>query len=329
MYAACELTVRHIDMNGCAALQFQSDKAGSGIKRVTVENINVTRSPAAGVTFFESGTGTSYYDKVAVRNSRFTDGNLACAEAAVYLQCHGAIVEDNYVARMMFGTPSQTSDGCAIYSDLSSYGSVIRRNTVEQCGCAFQSGSVDVVEFSSNLILDCGAAFKAANEMAYASVEVRIYNNTAIRCLTPYQSGGVEPQPNGAVWTYSSNVKLLVKNNVFTAVAGSTGPCFSEYTGGYYAGSAIDNNVSYGFAALTGISYDEGGSPALTPTNVKTADPLLTTGGRPQSGSTLIGAGTHIAYSRDADGNQRPNPPSIGAYDVATLRPKPMVDPAA
>ena len=35
------------------------------------------------------------------------------------------------------------------------------------------------------------------------------------------------------------------------------------------------------------------------------------------------------SYSRDIEGKQRPNPPSIGAYDVATLRRVLSTDPGA
>jgi len=51
-----------------------------------------------------------------------------------------------------------------------------------------------------------------------------------------------------------------------------------------------------------------------------TVNPGLTSDYKPMPGSPLLGAGTHLGYRRDIDGKQRPNPPSIGAYDVATLR---------
>ena len=50
-----------------------------------------------------------------------------------------------------------------------------------------------------------------------------------------------------------------------------------------------------------------------------TADPLLTSNYRPTVSSPLIGAGTHLGYTRDLDKKQRQNPPSIGAYDAATM----------
>lgn len=61
------------------------------------------------------------------------------------------------------------------------------------------------------------------------------------------------------------------------------------------------------------------GTPAYG-LNTITADPLLSATYRPMQGSPLLSAGTFISYtSRDINGTQRPKPPSIGAYDVATL----------
>ena len=100
--------------------------------------------------------------------------------------------------------------------------------------------------------------------------------------------------------------------------------CIVECAGGLSAPSsvAVANNSYFG---ITGSTYAGGTSAA---TGDITADPILTSGGRPMVGSPLLGAGAHINYQRDADGKQRPNPPAIGAYDVATLRQTPMIDPS-
>jgi len=50
------------------------------------------------------------------------------------------------------------------------------------------------------------------------------------------------------------------------------------------------------------------------------SDSGITASYRPRAGSPLLGAGTHLGYTRDIERKQRPNPPSIGAFDVATLR---------
>jgi hypothetical protein len=58
-----------------------------------------------------------------------------------------------------------------------------------------------------------------------------------------------------------------------------------------------------------------------TPTNdLSGGDPKLSPAGGLLTGSPLLGAGTHVGYRRDVRKIQRPNPPSIGAYDVAVLR---------
>jgi hypothetical protein len=79
--------------------------------------------------------------------------------------------------------------------------------------------------------------------------------------------------------------------------------------------ATIDGTVSANYNAYTGsLSGVSAGANDIT------ADPLLTDTYRPKPGSPLLGAGTHLGYTRDIDRKQRPNPPSIGAYDVATLR---------
>jgi hypothetical protein len=67
-----------------------------------------------------------------------------------------------------------------------------------------------------------------------------------------------------------------------------------------------------------------GGHTNFTPSGSDiSVDPLLNEFHRPTKSSPLIGAGTHLGYVRDLDGKQRPNPPSIGAYDVANVTTRP------
>ena len=89
------------------------------------------------------------------------------------------------------------------------------------------------------------------------------------------------------------------------------------------------NNTLYGLiAATSGVTATKnatygngsGATNNITNTNPVTADPQLTNSYRPRAGSPLIGAGTHLGYRRDIERKQRPNPPSIGAHDVATMR---------
>ena len=82
----------------------------------------------------------------------------------------------------------------------------------------------------------------------------------------------------------------------------------------YPSGSAFRINAT---------TYDLAGwkTASSTDANATEVDPLLTTNYRRKVGSPLLGAGTHLGYRRDISGRQRPNPPSIGADDAATLAP--------
>ena len=79
-----------------------------------------------------------------------------------------------------------------------------------------------------------------------------------------------------------------------------------------------NNAASGGYTNIAAMEF----SPftVQTSTGAVTADPLLTSDYKPTSASPLLGAGTHLGYTRDINRKQRPNPPAIGAYDVATLR---------
>lgn len=97
------------------------------------------------------------------------------------------------------------------------------------------------------------------------------------------------------------------------------------------------NNVIIGFAK--GISHNPAGtethnwffdvttpvvnrstSATLTPHASDTVgDPILTSAYRPVASSPLLRAGSHVGYVRDIERRQRPNPPSIGAYDGAVF----------
>lgn len=62
------------------------------------------------------------------------------------------------------------------------------------------------------------------------------------------------------------------------------------------------------------------GNEGAAGTGDKVGDLRLSAGYRPRPGSPLLLAGTHLAPARDRDGKRRPRAPSIGAFDVATLR---------
>lgn len=101
----------------------------------------------------------------------------------------------------------------------------------------------------------------------------------------------------------------------------------------YSANNLVHNNVIQGMTTgISGIAGDTVSHNAYWQCNANlaggqasagndvTTDPKLTSGYGMGSGSPLLKAGKHIGNRRDLHGRQRPNPPSIGARDVARWR---------
>lgn len=136
----------------------------------------------------------------------------------------------------------------------------------------------------------------------------------------------------GAIWGTSAGMKA--RNNTIVRIRGAELSDAAIRNNTSDAANQYKNNLIIGFsrgirkgalAAESNNAFWQVGTPVIdasaatvTPdaTDI-TADPMLTADYRPLSGSPLIGAGTHLGYVRDLDGKQRPNPPSIGAYDLA------------
>lgn len=94
----------------------------------------------------------------------------------------------------------------------------------------------------------------------------------------------------------------------------------------FYTGAAGQPRVSYENPNTNNKSFADS---AYITGALNEADPKVDPIGRPLIGSPLLDAGTSAATRRrDVEGKQRPNPPSIGAYDRATLRKRLVTDPA-
>lgn len=151
----------------------------------------------------------------------------------------------------------------------------------------------------------------------------------------------------GAVW--GSFAGMVVENNTIIRLEGTELSDAAIRNNTSDAGNKYRNNVIVGFsrgirkgalAVETNNVFWQVGTPVIDASAVTVAphasdisgDPGLSDGYRPETGAAVLAVGAHLGYGqsmRDADGNQRPNPPSIGAYDVATLRRKLTADPAA
>lgn len=78
-----------------------------------------------------------------------------------------------------------------------------------------------------------------------------------------------------------------------------------------------------GFASATNAVWQNRGSTQVAGTGITasiTTDPKFLSDYSFIAVSSLKDAGTHLGYVRDVQGKQRPNPPAVGAHDVATLR---------
>ena len=179
-------------------------------------------------------------------------------------------------------------------------GGIVQRNIVSggHNGVSVLSADVSVL---GNLVIDSGSGVIFTVDAATGAL---VYGNT----FANLTANGIYNSVAAALATWTA------KNNVFV----------SALRGIYAVSSAVTVNSHNAFwlcgSDVAGDATSAGGDI--------TADPLLS-GYRPLPDSPLIGAGTHISYSRDIEGKQRPNPPSIGAYDVATLRRVLSTDPGA
>jgi hypothetical protein len=197
---------------------------------------------------------------------------------------NGCVIEYNYMIQAAY-VSIQTS---CIYSDQP--GTIIRRNTLIGAYRAIylHTGATGgVVE--SNLCLNNTIGIQTAN----SDIGVIVRNNTVAGA--------------SLYGTYIVDATANVQNNVFYNCA---------------KGLAVKGGATRGSNAFYGntTNFESAGSGGAIGSNNVTTDPQLTATYRPKSTSPLLGAGAHLGYRRDIEGKQRQNPPSIGAYDVATLR---------
>lgn len=194
------------------------------------------------------------------------------------------------------------SEGHGIALDDLSSSNIVRRNKIynnQGYGISVNNGGFNSITdnlITGNSKFGIGASGRANN----------IDNNTVAANNTVAGAIGYELHATPAAsGTIRNN---LIVPNPASAVRGVSAD----------AGSTIANNAVRGFAT----NEFPAGSGTIT------AVPMLSADFVPLPGSPLLRAGLHIGYRRDIDRKQRTKPPSIGAYDVANLRRKPMGDPS-
>jgi hypothetical protein len=155
---------------------------------------------------------------------------------------------------------------------------------------------------------------------ADGAVEIDNCVSTAENVQGLSYSGAVSFHP-GSLLTWGGNASCKVRNNVLAAGAE---PAVLLPTGtANNAAWAVSANCCQGGAFQIGASSYPTVAAFQTAHSAATANidaqPVLSPEFRPLPSSPLIGAGTHVRYTRDIERQQRPNPPSIGAYDVPRL----------
>lgn len=291
---------------------------------LSIKDCNFTEWGSAAIHVLTNGGAGM--KQVEISGNTITNGLHCFAQGAIYIQTRGTglvtRVHDNHISGVRWGSRDKIYDGCGIYVETGADVVEVYRNTIYDAGCAMQDNSGRGSKWFSNLVYDCKTAMRVSDQSDRNAMAHEFYNNTCIVGVdkSAYSEFGVQPseagwrcyRPTGTI------TSLLVKNNVFVnqgavQAAAILTPEVTPITSSY-----INNAASGGYTNIAAREHTP--FTVETSTGSVTADPFLTDDYRPKSGSPLLQAGVHLGYTRDINGKQRPNPPSIGAYDVATMK---------
>lgn len=177
--------------------------------------------------------------------------------------------------------------GCINIGDGSPIGNVYLYNDVFSGGTCTGSGCYDAIFANGG----CSAVYA--------------YNNTFYLYETD----------TPIVYLYAANCSLTLRNNLFF---GSSGQPFVGV--GSFSGLVVNSDHDLYYPAATALPSGAG----VTVTNPVRSNPAVVSGVvdgnfRLTSSSPAIGAGvSYRSLATDYDGTNRPNPPSIGAYESAS-----------
>lgn len=208
-----------------------------------------------------------------------------------------ALIEGNTL--IGYGSATDAADAHSVI--ICDCKSTIRRNTIYTFGLAGGCNVANSV-FNDNLVI-IGNSITTAPIVALSASNTSANGNTFVSLKTL--------DPTQKIVTQAASLSgCTVKNNLFVNV-----PIAIQ-------SDTVGNNptaTNNAFWQVTTARRAQDGS-TFSGGNDVTADPQLAYAYRPKYGSPLIGAGTHLGYTRDVERKQRANPPTIGAYDAATLR---------
>lgn len=306
---------------------------GNGASHVVHFNtISGTRNNGVfvGKTGVASPSGGSYQhntiDGTSCSNDCITlhDGNAGGTGNVIAYNTLTAGVENAIDVQAAFASTRIVGNICmvssatgAAWSDIACNGasSLIKGNRIyggaRRC---IGIGGADIT-VSDNLVV-AGASAQGAQCLEVTSVNgTLVYGNTFV--------GNADAARRMFLWTSATGVEfknnLVIQNSPDQYIHSlvTTTPDAGAFDFNYYYLLQSAGNV---FAGAAFASWQS--TYTIEADSVASADdPLLTSTYRPMVGSPLLQAGTFISYaSRDINGMQRPNPPSIGAYDAATMR---------
>lgn len=271
----------------CDALFFAGGNAGFNFSYNVIERISMLGANGDGVQ------ATAQINNAVIR------GNYIDHEAADGKQCiilsvctgSGADISDNYIK--CFRRPVNTLSNAGIYTSLPN--SIVARNVIFNGQYSVNMEGANGVAHSNLLIFDDVSPAVLQMGFRIGGALQDIYNNTIVKTAKS-NNGATALNHLNAAYTVSfrNNVVFGFDQGVTLQATG-----YTENNNAFFSNTS-NSNRTLGTGAVT-------------------ADPLLADSYQPKVGSPLLGAGTHLGYKRDIQLKQRPNPPSIGAYDVATL----------
>jgi hypothetical protein len=282
------------------------------IKGLQIVSNTITGNGGAGIS--AQAAQPSSTRGVRIANNYLSDNSARTTLGNIWTGgCLTPVIEGNTCLR---GNTNGTvvGDGCGVFDDQWNSGAIVRWNYI-----------------ADNVYSATNPTYSAYGIGIYRSEGGQHYSNVIVNCrhgfVIGYLAGATAPIMDGidvynntiadidvycfSIWTSVQAAAVNIKNNLLVNAAQDI-----EAQSGTAGNQTLSNNAAVN--VTTKYTANNVGAGAFDHTLVALAD--MAANYKPRSDSALLGAGAHLGYRRDMGGKQRPNPPSIGAYDVATLR---------
>lgn len=315
---------------GARATTIYTDRAGLTSKGVIVENNVVTGAQSFAFSVNGVTAGGTQPNRFANNEAYNTGTGARDMHCMWFGACQNWTVEDNIVDKSTALIGGQTGTGIGIFIDRNAQDRdgcqdmLVRRNRISNTGkgatANLEVGGAGIMVLQSqnitvehNVVDSCrnGIVIWGGNGALDKSANVNVRSNTIVNS----DSSGL----------YVCKIADTVTMNENVVVGGARGLYIENSGAGTVTNFTETRNRVYNVTT----AWAQGNEPtqvsptitARTPAAGNTeVDVKVDSTGRPRADSPLIGAGVHTAYTRDVDRKQRDKPPTIGAYDRATLR---------